>query len=1202
MHMWRCGWPTMILACWTVWYAATSTAAEQPTPTLDAAPFAQVCTWDAQRMDGVRATRLQAIDADDLFLGMPLTPDASGGYAVAHTPATPACIGLRWMEARPLVSVGLELQGERPTGDAFRPRVQFWHGATLWQGQWMEQEGTLEATPTGWRFRLATPGGLFWKVRWVLATPDGTLKVGSLSAQTTSPLTNTRLLIEHDPPQAAEQLAVELYNGSLIGRPDPRRLNWDSGSPLRIEVRHVPPEATCQIKADQTLIRFRLGEAAFSVAINDVLERGPVYVPHVGLFVSVDPPAVSLEQYREAVRPRRTILDEVRALPEQTRERAMAVTHYDPRLDAGRMMLSLACDNAKFVTEHNGTILAYDDFSHDRQHGAPTCVIAPMFGKRQVLSHTQSWGMLGLNRAAHGDPAAALPLRIAEQAFSKGIGHHATGEIVILLGGQYARFEAQVGLQWQGGNTPGSVAFQVLVDGEKRFDSGIMREHNAAKPVHLDLAGADLLTLRLIDAGDGIGYDAGNWADARLLPAGETGKPVDLADLFGPPLTFDRHLHSDWLPAPVIRTRVGDVEYRQTLFVAPFGGPTTDDTVPWLAGRPLCVIELAMENLSTTAPAPANAAWSFTPGGKGIGDITLASAGARAVVSTGDRLLAVFEPAGQAAVTADTSSKHLSLSAHLAPGQTARAFIYVPGWAMPPDQQAELTGGDSLLVGFEKYWHRIMNAGMKIDLPDAWLANVIRANLAHVLIAARNEQDGRLVAPWIASDRYVTAIDSEGNSVIRGMMYFGHFDFARRASEYYFSRYRPEGFMTTGYTLMGNGWHLWSLGEYVQLAADLDWFRSVADRPAGLCRWVLDQLDKTRRAGPDGRKVPEHGLMPPGVQADWDAYAYYFYANSYFHAGLATTGQALKAVGHPDADRILAAARQLREDVRRAYRYAQALAPVVPLRNGTWVPYYPASVYTPGPIGDFFPGQDANRSWCYDVELGSHHMAALGTMDADEPDVEWMLNHMEDVHFLADGWGGYPAERNREQWFDMGGFARVQPYYARNAELLALRDDVRPFIRTYFNALASLIDGTALSIFEHFSNFCYNKTHETGYFLHQSRTMLLTERGRELWITPFAPSAWFEDGKVIQVADAPTFFGPVGYRIASQIARGFIEVTIDPPRRSAPENIVVRLRHPEGKRIQSVELAGQPRPTFDPERETVTVKPGNVILTVRVHY
>ncbi|NLE57560.1 MAG: hypothetical protein GX616_04315, partial [Planctomycetes bacterium] len=381
-----------------------------------------------------------------------------------------------------------------------------------------------------------------------------------------------------------------------------------------------------------------------------------------------------------------------------------------------------------------------------------------------------------------------------------------------------------------------------------------------------------------------------------------------------------------------------------------------------------------------------------------------------------------------------------------------------------------------------------------------------------------------------------------------------------------------------------------------------EWFRSVADKPAGLCRWVMAQLDKTRKLKPDGQKIPEYGLMPPGVQADWNAYAYYFYGNSYFRAGLEATGRALEAVGHPDGNKAMAAAVDLGGEVRRSFMQAQALAPVVPLANGTWVPYYPASTYTPGLMADYYPGQDGNRSWAYDVDLGPHHMVPLGSMPPDDPNVEWIMNHMEDVQFLSEGWGGYPADRNHADWFDMGGFAKVQPYYARNAEICALRDDVKPFVRSYFNTLASLIDGTCLSIFEHFSNFCYNKTHETGYFLHQSRTMLLTERGDELWLAPFVTDNWLKDGMKISVKNAPTFFGPVSYQIVSSVSAGRIDATIEPPTRSAPKAIVVRLRHPEGKSIKSVQVNGKEHRNFDNAGQTIRLLPLTTTIGIQVRY
>ncbi|HPD32129.1 MAG TPA: NPCBM/NEW2 domain-containing protein [Phycisphaerae bacterium] len=1165
---------------------------------LDAAAFARVCTWDPQRDVGVRAARLQEIAAEDLSLETDLVPDFQGNYSVPPAANGEACIGLQWLEARPLTMLCVEFK-ESPPGPG---RIQFWQGETVWQGKWIAVDGDLKAEGSSWTFTPAKPGGLHWKVRWIVPTGGKPVVVKSLNARTASTMTTSQIFVQSDPAKPGQKAELELYNGYIVGEQPSKATSWDMGSSLILPaVNHVSSEAIRQVRADRTMIRFRLPDGAFAVAIDDVLERGPVYLPHVGLFVSKNPPAKSLEEYKRDIADKKSVLQRVREMPDQTRERAMKITHYDPRLDAGRMMISLACDNAKFVTEANGTISYFEHFDRDEKGAKADYVLAPTFGNPRVLGQSQGWGILGLNKAAHVDPGSAMPLRIREKSYEKGLGHHAPGEIVIDVSEGYDRLEAEVGVQWMGGGTPGSVVFQVLVDGEKKFDSGVMREKDDPKPVSVPLAGARTLTLKLTDAGDGLGFDTANWCEARLISKGRGGQPVYITELFSETPKLTRHLEGGWLPAPVITGKAGGVEYRQRMYVVPFAKENLPSAPLWLNEEPLCVVELSMKN-GDAEPADVGASFVLSMGAADTWPPACETVAHRTVISAGGKLVGVFDSSEFAGGKVRCEKGRLSISGQLPVGGIARCHLYLPAWKMTPDQQGELSGGSELFGRFKAYWEAIMAQGAQIELPDQWIADVIRANQVHILLAARNEQQGRQVVPWIASDRYWVAIDSEGNSVIRGMQYWGHFDFAQRSFEYFFSHYKPEGYMTMGYTLMGNGWHLWALGEYVRLARDDDWFKSVAETPAGLCRWVMAQLAKTRRLKPDGQKMPEYGLMPPGVQADWNAYAYYFYANSYFRAGLEATGRALKAVGHPDADKIMDAARDLGDEILRSFRQAQALAPVVPLADGTWVPYYPASAYTPGPMADYYPGQDGNRSWAYDVDLGPHHMVPLGTMPPDAPDVDWIMDHMEDVQFLSDGWGGYPADRNRANWFDMGGFAKVQPYYARNAEICAMRDDVKPFIRSYFNTLASLIDGTCLSIFEHFSNFCYNKTHETGYFLHQSRTMLLTERGDELWLAPFVTDNWLKDGMTISVKNAPTFFGPVSYEIVSSVGSGHIDAVIDPPARTRPKAIVLRLRHPERKAIKSVSVDGRSHVDFDPNKETVRVVPADKAIRVEARY
>jgi hypothetical protein len=210
---------------------------------------------------------------------------------------------------------------------------------------------------------------------------------------------------------------------------------------------------------------------------------------------------------------------------------------------------------------------------------------------------------------------------------------------------------------------------------------------------------------------------------------------------------------------------------------------------------------------------------------------------------------------------------------------------------------------------------------------------------------------------------------------------------------------------------------------------------------------------------------------------------------------------------------------------------------------------------------------------------------------------------MEDVQFLRSGMGDYPEEENRKNVFDLGGFSKVQPYYTRIAEIYAQRDDVKPFIRTYFNSLASLLNTENLSLWEHFANIAaWNKTHETGWFLSQTRYMLVMERGEELWLAPFVTDRWMKDGLSVSVQNAPTRFGPVSYTITSVVNNGIIEAVIDPPTRSTPSRIVLRLRHPEAKPIQSVIVNGKPNDNFNTTREIVNLQPTGEPLTVRVQY
>jgi hypothetical protein len=657
--------------------------------------------------------------------------------------------------------------------------------------------------------------------------------------------------------------------------------------------------------------------------------------------------------------------------------------------------------------------------------------------------------------------------------------------------------------------------------------------------------------------------------DSTYLSPPKNVIPINVKFGNGDTANLSRHLAGGWLPAPEVRVSNEGAQYQErTMVIADQSGP------------------LAIADFNLQAKdKPATLTLSFP-------DLTARQIPQGVAMESKEHLFALLE----------TKDAEIKVSPHEVQltASNGSARLSIPFWNTSAEKLAG-THADPT-AELRKYWESVLSDGMQISLPDALLTNVIRASQVNCLMAARTEPGTDHVEPWIASVSY-GPLESESNSIIRGMDLMGHADFTRHCLDYFISKYAPSGLLTTGYTLMGTGWHLQTLGQHYSLWHDADWLKGVAAKVETACRWIDAQRRKSLE-GPDGiKEEAQCGLAPPGVMADWGNYGLYFCSNGYYCAGLRDAGQALADIGTPGAGALVKASQDYAEAIRRAYRMTQDLTPVYPLRDGTWVPGYPSQVGTPGPTNNFFPGEDGNRSWCYDIELGAHQLVPQGILDAKSHDTDWMLNHLEDVQFLANGWFDFPAAGNEADPFDFGGFAKVQPYYCRNAEIYAMRNDVKPFIRSYFNTLPTLLNTEVLTIEEHFHRIgAWNKTHETGYFLSQTRFMLVMEHGDELWLAPLVASNWFKDGMEIDVQNAPTAFGPVSYHIKSSATDSTVEAKVTPPTRAAPKALVIRLCDPAGRPIKSVTVNGEPSQAFDPVTGTVTVAHPKGPLTIRAKF
>ncbi len=133
---------------------------------------------------------------------------------------------------------------------------------------------------------------------------------------------------------------------------------------------------------------------------------------------------------------------------------------------------------------------------------------------RPAVRATTGWGDAPrTDRAIGGNP-----LSVAGRAYARGMGVHANSELAYALTGTEREFVATVGVDDEmAGYTSSTVRFEVWVDGARVVESPILRlgqvwHFRVALP-----AAARELSLRALDADDGMACDHADWVNAGFL-------------------------------------------------------------------------------------------------------------------------------------------------------------------------------------------------------------------------------------------------------------------------------------------------------------------------------------------------------------------------------------------------------------------------------------------------------------------------------------------------------------------------------------------------------------------------------------------------------------------------------------------------------------------------------------------------------------
>lgn len=471
------------------------------------------------------------------------------------------------------------------------------------------------------------------------------------------------------------------------------------------------------------------------------------------------------------------------------------------------------------------------------------------------------------------------------------------------------------------------------------------------------------------------------------------------------------------------------------------------------------------------------------------------------------------------------------------------------------------------------FWNGKLSAGPRIDIPEPRVNEMVKAGILHLdLITYGQEPD----KPLIPSIGHFAALAVESAPIMFTYDVMGLHDVARRTMDFFLAKQHGDGRMANyAASLAETGPVLFAIGEHYRLAGDLDWLKRQAPRVLKACEYIIGRRREHQKEECRGLN---YGLFDGGVADNQSPYCFLM-SNGYACAGLQRTAEWLKELDPARAEELEQEAAAYREDIRTAFRDAMERAPVVPLRDGTWRSSVSPLAEGVGNYHLYCEGTPCFSHGVFqsdDVLLSPTWLVFLGILDPDELAVDDMI-HVQTEVFM---------QRN---------VAFGQPYHSRHDYAHLRRDEVKAFLKTYYNGFATMADRETYTWNEHTHGGGKHKTHEEAWFLMQTRWMLLMEEDDELHLLRAVPRAWLRDGKRIAFQQLPSYVGKVSMDVESRVSKGEIRAryTLHDTRR--PEKLVIRLPHPDEKKAARAEGGSYRAETESVEIESPAAQ-GEVVI------
>jgi hypothetical protein len=460
---------------------------------------------------------------------------------------------------------------------------------------------------------------------------------------------------------------------------------------------------------------------------------------------------------------------------------------------------------------------------------------------------------------------------------------------------------------------------------------------------------------------------------------------------------------------------------------------------------------------------------------------------------------------------------------------------------------------DGKLAEVSAYWEKLIATGSRFEIPEQRVQDAYRAWLAYNFLNVAKKGDVYQVCD--GSGFYTEPYGYSVALYCNNMDLLGYHDLAVGYLDSLLTFMHTNGLLAVNFGDTDTGVTLWSMSEHYRITKDTDWLKRVAPKMLAMCNWIIEQRRLTLAQATTQPAVTK-GLIRYRPYADLLHPAADYFSNGYLCKGLAAAAGVLAEIGMKDE-----AARLQRESA--AYRNDITVSMNAAVFEDRGMKVLPAIPDT----RELWKESDGSANGYYGIIAPC--MLEAGLPAWDDPKATLLVKVLESR-------GGLTAGVSR--FHDLVDHAYTYGYWMNCLQ----RDEVKRAILGLYGSMAygmargtyAAVECTAVRTGENYWTLPH--TYSNTQQLRLLRNMLLREDGDKLWLGQAIPRPWLARGKRVAVTSAPTLFGPVTFSL-NTAADGSMRVHLEPPTRSTPAEIVIRLRHPDHLKIRAVNggAAGQ---------------------------